>query len=145
MRKFARTLMAGENVLFMEKPANKMLLMYEAILVAGAFVVLFLFVTLFSDLPIPMKAAAAVVFSIAGIGILHFAISTCIYIITDRRLLVCNDLNGEIKDSCELDEITGVRRIGFGQQLVVERSNGSPIRLIALKNRDEAERVIIGE
>jgi hypothetical protein len=145
MRKFARTLMAGENILFIDKPATKMLVMYEAILAAGGFVVLFLFVTLFSDLPIPMKAAAAVVFSLAACGILHFAISTCTYIITDRRLLVCSDLNGDLKDSCELDEITGVRRIGFGQQLVVERTSGNPIRLISLKNRDEAERVIIGE
>ena len=144
MRRLARTLMAGEQVAFMEKPDTKILLAYEAILAAGGFVVLFLFLTMFSDLPINMKASMAVVFSLLSAGILHFTIGTCTYVVTDQRLLIINDLNSELKDSCALEDITIIKRIGFANSLILERNNGGPMRLVALKNRNEAEQAIVG-
>lgn len=145
MRRLSRVLMAGEDVLFMEKPDTKNLLRYEAMLGVAGFVVLFLFTTVFaSDLPIPMRLALSVVFALFGGGILHFGIGTCTYVITDKRLLVVTDFNSELKDSCELQDITEVRRLDFGKALVVERGSGKPIRLFALSNRDEAERALVG-
>ncbi len=136
--------MAGEEVLFMDKPNTQYLLTYEAILAAGAFVVLFLFITMFSDLPNQLKASLAGVFSLLAAGILHFTIGTCTYVVTNHRLLIINDLNSELKDSCELDDITIIKRLGFGNSLIVERNQGAPMRLFALKNRNEAEQAIVG-
>lgn len=129
----------------MEKPDTKTTLMWEGLLAAVGFVVLFIVLTIFSsDLPTYMRAAAALVFSLAGCGVLHFAMATTTYVITDKRLMVVNDLGSELKHFCDLDEVQSLRKVNFGKQLVVERLNGTPIRMFALKNRDEAERVLIG-
>jgi hypothetical protein len=145
MRRLARVLMAGEQVVFMEKPDPKTTLMWEGLLAAAGFVVLFLFLTIFSsDLPTYMRAAMAAVFSLAACGVLHFWMATTTYVITDKRLMVVNDLGSDLKHFCDLEEVRSLRKVNFGKQLVVERANGNPIRLFGLKNRDEAEQVLIG-
>jgi hypothetical protein len=138
--------MAGEQVILMEKPDTKTLLMWEALTFAAAFVVLFIVMSIFSDLPTHLKAGASVVFGIAGVALLHFFFATTLYLVTDKRLLIISELGGaDLKDSCEVDEITTLRKVRFGNQLVVDRTNGQPIRLVGLRDRDEVEKVLIGE
>ena len=145
MRKLSRILMAGEQVILMEKPDNKTLVKWEALTFAASFVVLFLVMSIFSDLPTHLKAGASVVFGIAGVALLHFFFATTLYLITDKRLLIISEMGGaELKSFCDLDEITTLRKVRFGNQLVVDRANGEPIRLVGLRDRDEVERVLIG-
>jgi hypothetical protein len=144
MRRLARILMAGEQVVVMEKPNNKQLLLWEAAAAFLIFLVLFVFVSIFGGLPVGMSAGAAFVFSLAAAGVIHFFMATTTYVITDKRLLVISDLGTELKQHCDVEEVTTLRRIRFGHQLVVERTSGDPIRLFALKNRDEVEQVLIG-
>lgn len=145
MRKLSRILMAGEQVILMEKPDTKTLIKWEALTFAAAFVVLFLLTSIFSDLPNHLKAGASVVFGLAGVGVLHFFFATTLYLITDKRLLIISEMgNAELKDSCEVDEITTLRKVRFGNQLVIDRTNGQPIRLVGLRDRDEVERILIG-
>jgi hypothetical protein len=144
MRRLSRVLMAGEQVVVMEKPDTKTILMWEAVTGVGVFIVLFIFVSLFGGLPVGMTCATAVVFAIASGGVLHFFMATTTYVITDKRLLVVNDLGSELKEFCDVEEVTQLRKIRFGHQLVVERTSGNPIRLFGLKNRDEVGEVLIG-
>lgn len=136
--------MAGEEVWFMEKPNPRLLLIWEALLGAVAFIVLFILVSMFSDLPMHLKAAIGAVFAVLGAGILHFTLGNCTYVVTDQRVLIV-DFNSELKDSCDANDVTGLRKIALANTLIVERSSGAPMRLFALKNRDEAERAIRGD
>lgn len=144
MRRIARVLMAGEEILYWDKPSHRNLLIYEGVMVAGGFVILWGFIALFSGLPAALSAATALFFSLAAAGIVHFFLGTSVYIITDKRVLIVNELSAELRDSCDIHEVTGVKPLGFGKTLVVERASGKPLRLFALRNRDEAEQALIG-
>lgn len=137
--------MAGEQIYAMEKPDTKQLLLWEAAAGFLIFLVLLIFISIFGGLPIGLSAGASVVFSLAACGVIHFFMATTTYVITDKRLLVVNDLGSELKEFCDVDEVTTLRRVRFGHQIVVERANGNPIRLFALKNRDEVESILLGE
>lgn len=137
--------MAGEDVRWMGKPNTKLLLIYEGVIAVGACVLLAGFIALTSGLPAYMVFSAAIIFALCGTGIVHYFISTSTYVISDRRVLVVSDFSSQLTAACDLEEITGYTMPGFGNILIIQRSNGRPIRLFAIADRKEAENALNDE
>ena len=137
--------MAGEDVRWLGKPNKRLLLIYEGIIAVGACVVLAGFIGIFAGLPAYMVVSAAILFALCGTGIVHYFISTSTYVISDRRVLVVSDFSSQLMAACDLEEITGYTMPGFGNILIIRRTNGSPIRLFALADRKQAENALNNE
>jgi hypothetical protein len=130
--------MAGEDVRWMGKPNPMLMGVLDLGVAAAAFVPLLLFFTIFAaDLSMAMKFVFALLAGLAGAGILHMTIGTRKYVITDQRLLIVANLSADVHDSCDLRDITSVRRPRNLRSLFIERGHGKPIRLWALSDPDE--------
>ena len=138
LRDIAPILMAGEDVRWMGKPNPMLMGFLDLAVAAGAFVPLLLFFMIFAaDMPIGMKLTFAILAGLAGAGILHMTVGTRKYVITDQRLLIVANLSSDVHDSCELGDITSVKRPRHIRSLFIERGHGKPIRLWALSDPEE--------
>jgi hypothetical protein len=139
IRKYAKVLMAGEDVLWMGKPNKLLVLGLEILVTVSGFVVGFAFTSIFSDLPNGMKSMLSLMFALLAALALYCLVAMRTYILTGKRLIVISDITHEVAESCSIEEITEVTKPGFGQQLLVHRQNANPVRLIAVPDRDRLE------
>ncbi len=107
------------------------------------FVIFFALVSVFGGLPPSLSAACAVLFALAGAGILYATKGTCKYIVTDQRLLVVSGFSHEVQDSCDLEEISALTPVKLTKSLKVECKSGKIIRLWAVANEQAAQQALL--
>lgn len=142
LQKIAPLLTAGEDVLWVGKPSLSVLSIYGVAIVGAGLVVLLAIMSVFSDLPIHLKASISLIFAILLAGVIYVWAAARTYVVTDKRILIVNDMGNSVSEAADAEEIQSISRGGFGNPLVLHRTHGRPIRFFALSDMTDAENAV---